>query len=116
MSIKILASASYDDTINIYKEDGDEWVCIGTLASHESTVWSLSFEKSGERLASCSDDKTVKIWKEYRPGNKEGLLLLIHDAVKAKSSAPSSPERNSKCWQVFLNSLPHKPIAKMFVH
>lgn len=72
--LEILASCSYDNRIKLYKEDGDDdWTCFGTLSSHDSTVWSMSFEKSGKRLASCGDDQTVKIWQEYLPDNQEGL-------------------------------------------
>ena len=33
----------------------------------------MSFEKFGKRLASCGDDKMVKVWQEYLPDNQEGL-------------------------------------------
>ncbi|KAG1681802.1 putative cytosolic iron-sulfur protein assembly protein CIAO1 [Nymphon striatum] len=72
----ILVSSSYDNSIKFYKEDGDEWVSCNSLESHESTVWSICFDKSGTRLASCSDDQTVKIWQEYLPGNKEGIATV----------------------------------------
>lgn len=57
----LLASASYDNTIKMYKEDpaDNDWTCVATLQSHVSTVWSLAFDKSGDRLASSSDDCTV---------------------------------------------------------
>ena len=45
----------------LYKEDVDDWCCFSTLKSHGSTVWSVAFDKTGTRLASCSDDLTVKI-------------------------------------------------------
>jgi len=77
----ILASASYDNTVKLFKEDGDDWTCFCTLSSHESTVWSLCFDKSGTRLATCSDDKTVKIWKEYQPGNPEGIKTEGSDST-----------------------------------
>jgi len=71
--LNVLASCSYDNRIKLYKEDGDDdWACFSTLSSHDSTVWSISFEKSGKRLASCGEDKTVKIWQEYSPENQEG--------------------------------------------
>ncbi|XP_019531895.3 probable cytosolic iron-sulfur protein assembly protein Ciao1 [Aedes albopictus] len=71
----ILASASYDNTIKLYKEDlaDSDWSSFDTLVSHESTVWSISFDGSGKRMASCSDDQTVKIWQEYKPGNEFGV-------------------------------------------
>lgn len=42
-------------------------------------MWSISFDKTGTRLASCSDDKTVKIWKEYLPGNQQGIVTVNND-------------------------------------
>lgn len=58
-----------------YKEDisDNDWVVFATLSSHTSTVWSIAFDATGKRLASCSDDRTVKIWQEYLPGNEEGI-------------------------------------------
>lgn len=72
-----LASASYDDTAKIFKEDGGDgdWSCVATLASHSSTVWSLSFDATGDRLVTCSDDATLKIWKEYKQGNNAGIAV-----------------------------------------
>ncbi|KAF3921730.1 Coronin-2B [Orbilia brochopaga] len=61
---ELLASASYDDTIRLYKEDAEDWVCCAVLTGHTSTVWAISFENAGSRsrLASASDDQTVRIW------------------------------------------------------
>lgn len=79
----LLASASYDNTIKLFREDpnDEDWVCCGTLTGHDSTVWSISFEGNGKRLASCSDDQTVKIWKEYPPGNPEGVATVDGDST-----------------------------------
>lgn len=95
----LLASASYDDIIRLYREDIDDWVCCAALKGHESTVWWVAFEpvgameklwremgdlneehkawreereKAGPRLASCSDDLTIRIWRR-RPKVKEQL-------------------------------------------
>ncbi|XP_062516159.1 probable cytosolic iron-sulfur protein assembly protein CIAO1 homolog [Corticium candelabrum] len=72
--LETLSSCGYDDIIKMYKEDEDDWYCYDTLVGHESTVWSITFDQSGNRLASCSDDKTVKIWQAYHPGNQEGVV------------------------------------------
>jgi WD40 repeat protein len=78
---ELLASASYDDTINMYREDEDDWIRCGTLTGHESTVWSIDFDASGDRLVSCSADKTVRVWKIYKPGNPEGIPTPDGEAV-----------------------------------
>ncbi|RZF40351.1 hypothetical protein LSTR_LSTR008781 [Laodelphax striatellus] len=77
----ILASSSYDNTIKLFREDisDNDWINCGTLASHESTVWGIAFDKTGTRLASCSDDKTVKIWQQYLPGNPEGVVTQSNE-------------------------------------
>uniref|UniRef100_A0A146LGL8 Probable cytosolic iron-sulfur protein assembly protein Ciao1 n=1 Tax=Lygus hesperus TaxID=30085 RepID=A0A146LGL8_LYGHE len=77
----ILASASYDETIKMFKEDPNdgEWSNVATLKSHNTTVWSISFDKTGTRLASCADDGTVKIWRQYLPGNPEGVATVDND-------------------------------------
>lgn len=41
----ILVSASYDDTVKIWKEDDDDWYNEHTLNAHSSTVWSIAYDK-----------------------------------------------------------------------
>jgi len=58
----ICVSSSYDNSVRFYQEKGDDWDNFCCLEGHESTVWGLSFNQDGSRLASCSDDKTVRVW------------------------------------------------------
>ncbi|XP_040580285.1 probable cytosolic iron-sulfur protein assembly protein Ciao1 [Lepeophtheirus salmonis] len=68
-NLDVLVSCSYDDKIKIYKEDGFDWIVNATLTSHTSTVWSVDFNSDGSRLASVSEDKTLKIWNKFDSGN-----------------------------------------------
>lgn len=80
---EVLASASYDDTIRLWKEvDGEgEWESFAVLEGHEGTVWGLDWEPEASqkrfdlepateeseapqipRLMSCSADTTIRVW------------------------------------------------------
>ncbi|KAJ0125514.1 wd repeat protein [Diaporthe amygdali] len=64
----VLASSSYDNTVRVWREDGDgEWVCVAVLEGHDGTVWGVQWEadpdrKQFPRLMSFSADKTIRIW------------------------------------------------------
>ena len=58
----ICASCSYDNSIRLFREQKDDWNNFTTLTLHGSTVWSISFNTKGDRLVSCSDDKTIRVW------------------------------------------------------
>ncbi|OBA24513.1 WD40 repeat-like protein [Metschnikowia bicuspidata var. bicuspidata NRRL YB-4993] len=91
----ILASSSYDDTVRLYQQDADDedWSCVGILSGHEGTVWCSQFEnpssptasKDKIRLASSSDDSTVRVWTCDKPG----------DSSRENSDLPSSIKHES---------------------
>ncbi|KAF4587594.1 WD repeat protein [Ophiocordyceps camponoti-floridani] len=65
----VLASASYDNTARIWREDADaEWVCVSVLEGHDGTVWGVEWETKTTpsdrfpRLLTFSSDATVRIW------------------------------------------------------
>lgn len=91
----ILASCSYDDTIRLYFPDQDEFIPIAILRGHTSTVWGVAFEPvlnspspqdpdPTVRLASCSDDLSIIIWRRtdfYRPPSAT-MVSILRDPPK----------------------------------
>ncbi len=59
---QILFSCSYDDTIKIFQDEEDDWYCSSTLTGHTSTVWDFAFDRTGDRIVSCGDDKNLIVW------------------------------------------------------
>lgn len=102
-----LASASYDDTIRLWREDLDDWGQVACIKGHGGTVWFIDWEGvdnvpraagdpsslaaewkekhalSGPRLVSCSDDRTVRVWR--RVLKESGDSGVIH---------PTGPDEN----------------------
>ncbi|KAL0910731.1 hypothetical protein M5K25_018814 [Dendrobium thyrsiflorum] len=79
-----LVSVSYDNSIRIWIEDGDlnDWSCVQTLgetsSGHSSTVWALSFSSGGDRMVTCSDDLTMKIWDTTNNPSEDGSWRGVH--------------------------------------
>ncbi|XP_021908602.1 protein CIA1 [Carica papaya] len=68
-TMDVLLSCSYDNTVKVWwaeDDDGESWHCAQTLGEsnngHCSTVWALSFNATGDKMVTCSDDLTLKIW------------------------------------------------------
>lgn len=90
----ILASSSYDDTIRLYKQDDDDdtdWSCVAILTGHEGTVWCSAFEHPGlevsgkSRLASASDDTTIRIWSSESPVDTKDDENALPSSLKHRS-------------------------------
>ncbi|KAA8894690.1 WD40-repeat-containing domain protein [Sphaerosporella brunnea] len=92
-------SASYDDTIRLYREDLDDWVCCTLLEGHESTVWCITFEplttpnydaKRGARLAHCKSNSPRPVLPSRCSAvHRPPVLRPPHSAPPASISAQS---------------------------
>ncbi|EGZ70308.1 WD40 repeat-like protein [Neurospora tetrasperma FGSC 2509] len=74
----VLASASYDNTVRLWREDGDgEWVCVAVLEGHEGTVWGVAWEGRPRendkfpRLLSWGADEVIRVWSLKEPEEEE---------------------------------------------
>ena len=49
-------------------------------------MWSSDFNAKGDKIVSCSDDKTIKIWKEFLPNNNQGIKVDSNSKWKCIST------------------------------
>lgn len=109
---EVLASGSYDDTIRLYREDGDgEWGEVATLTGHESTVWSLdwepdvflksessedSFVSPTQRLISSSADLTIRVWTRVPPPPPQNKPSYFNPGIPS-TMRPAPEEETWEC-------------------
>jgi WD40 repeat protein len=63
----------------MWREDDDDWYCASVLTGHQSTVWSVDFDKEGRYIVSGSDDNTLKIWKRQTTRSEQCKKSIITD-------------------------------------
>lgn len=94
----ILASASYDNTIKLWRHDGrsTNWRCVATLRGHVREVLAVSISprrRCGRLLASGSWDGSVKVWSIERAEAREAALVQsLGGAGGAVRSVAFSPD------------------------
>ncbi|KAJ5533622.1 hypothetical protein N7513_000124 [Penicillium frequentans] len=117
-----LASAGYDDTIRLWREDLDDWGQVACIKKHEGTVWFLDWEGtettptvadganatalqsqwreqralSGPRLVSCSDDRTVRVWRRLP---KESAQLGAMSSAATGIPSIIRPTGTDETWE-----------------
>lgn len=63
----LIASASIDKTIRLWRRDG---TAVVTLTGHLGAIRSVKFSPNGQMLASASEDGTIKLWKRQGKNNQ----------------------------------------------
>ena len=53
--------------------------CVATLVGHEERVWHAAWSADGSLLASCSSDRTVRVWQQGS-GNEWREVSRLDDA------------------------------------
>jgi WD40 repeat protein len=57
----LIASCGRDRTVQIFQRTPDTWELLQTLDDHSASVCGLFFAENGEKLISCSTDRTIHI-------------------------------------------------------
>jgi WD40 repeat protein/uncharacterized caspase-like protein len=117
---KILASASWDKTIKLWRvEDGQ---LLDTLQNHQDTLTSIAFSPDGKTLVSGSEDKTINLWKIENDkaklvktirGHQDGVTSVAF-SLDGKFFASGSYDKSIKIWREdgsFLTNLNKQGLA-----
>jgi WD40 repeat protein len=98
---QLIATASADRTIKLWKTDG---TLLNTFAKHQAAVWDVAFSPDGQLIASASRDKTVKLWQQ--DGRLLNTLKGHQDEVVGIAFSPdgqtiasASRDKTVKLWQ-----------------
>ncbi len=99
---KTVASASYDNTVKLWKLDG---TLITTLTGHSSSVYSFIFSPDGKTVASASYDNTVKLWKLDGSlittlTGRSGGVRSVSFSPDGKTLASASDDNTVKLWKL----------------
>ena len=101
---KLIASASFDQTIKIWQASNGK--LLRTLTGHQERLWSLRFSPDGKTLASSSYDSTVKLWnvadgtlKKTIYGHKKTEVRSVDFSPDGKILASSDSLGWIKLWK-----------------
>ncbi|MEP0777011.1 hypothetical protein NDI39_05205 [Microcoleus sp. ZQ-A2] len=80
--------------------------CLNILQGHTNGVWSVAFSRDGQRLASGSDDHTLRLWDVHEgrclktlQGHSHGVWSVTF-SPEGESVASGSQDETIKLWDV----------------
>jgi WD40 repeat protein len=97
--------AASDNTVKVYKFDGQKLDLTDTLGGHSDWVYGLAASADGKRLASASGDGSVKLWNladrsllatlvQLSPGTDDWLIVTAQGYFATSNPAAVQGETN----------------------
>lgn len=121
---KMIASASVDQTVKVWRKQGDDiflatsWKIIENLnIQHESPVWAVSFSPNNELIASGNADGIIKIRSindntvdiEIKPKeNHEQIILKLMFSSDSQFLASANWDNQVRVWKLLNANLNDK--------
>jgi WD40 repeat protein len=114
----LVFSPEYSRIRELFKKEVPDWIiskpkmeanwdaCLQTLEGHDGSVRSVVFSVDGQRLASSSNDKTVKIWDSHSGEclktleGHDGWVRSVVFSADGQRLASSSGDNTVKVWDV----------------
>jgi WD40 repeat protein/CHAT domain-containing protein len=101
---KLIASASQDNTIKLWRQDCTLMRTLQVLPGYNNAVWSVSFSPDGKQIASTGNDGTVKLWKQDGSlvrtlAGHTAWVKSVGFSPNAKLIASASYDKTVKLWK-----------------
>ena len=87
-----IAFCPNNNTVSIYRKNGNEWEIEDVLQEHDQTVTSISWSAKSDTLLTCSHDRNAYVWS-FQEGQWKPTLVILR-INRAATQVKWSPNGN----------------------
>jgi actin related protein 2/3 complex subunit 1A/1B len=87
-----IAFCPNNNTVSIYKKNGNEWEIEDVLQEHDQIVTSISWSAKSDTLLTCSHDRNAYVWS-LQDGQWKPTLVILR-INRAATQVKWSPNGN----------------------
>lgn len=74
-SLPLIATSGRDRTVQLFRYSGQVWAHLQTMDEHKGSVCNVKFSENGQKLVSCSTDRTIIVRHLISKDNDEQQVL-----------------------------------------
>lgn len=87
----LIASCGRDRTVQLFRKIAEDWMLLQTMDEHTASVNGLLFCEGGEKLVSCSSDRSIQIRQlSSRDFNGQNIMAAVPIKVITLKASPVS--------------------------